>query len=363
MSKPAFPEGPGSIPLALLDLDEANPRLPDDLTDRSQPSLRVFIAESYDAIAIARSIARHGYFASEPVIVVPEKGRYVVVEGNRRLVALQLLKDPSLAQKLDDATEWDSLSEHSKIGNDVAVVVAPDRQSVAPIIGYRHISGIEPWDPYQKARFIASLVDEGMSFEQVGNIVGERTTDVAAHYRNHAIVVEAGTDFKLDIRPVVNKFGVFTRAMNSAPLREYIGAPTPKDVSVDTKPIPAGRKDNAQELISWLFGDGKDRPVIAESRNITELGEVVNSEDGLRVLRQTRDLEAAYIAAGGLRERLKSRLNNARTNLTAAREDMASYADDEEIQSLLAACADAVQELVELAGLEQIGRQTQTRPL
>ena len=79
------------------------------------------------------------------------------------------------------------------------MIVAPDRQSVAPVIGYRHISGIEPWEPYAKARFIASLVDdEQLEFQAVADLVGERSNDVAANYRNFAVVTQAQDDFGID---------------------------------------------------------------------------------------------------------------------------------------------------------------------
>ena len=63
------------------------------------------MAAAYDAITIAESIARHGYFESEPLVAVPyeaaypgekrgeRSGEYVVVEGNRRLTALRALAD------------------------------------------------------------------------------------------------------------------------------------------------------------------------------------------------------------------------------------------------------------------------------
>ncbi|GAH81158.1 unnamed protein product [marine sediment metagenome] len=68
------------------------------------------------------------------------------------------------------------------------------------------------------------------------------------------------------------------------------------------------------------------------------------------MLRETRDLEAAFIAAGGLRERLIKRLTNACNNLVAAREDIVAYVDDEDVQSLLTGCEEALQQLREPYG-------------
>jgi hypothetical protein len=339
---------PRGLPLDVLVLDSHNPRLPAEMKTADQNTLLVHILYTYDAIAVARSIAWHGYFESEPLIVIPhDHDTYLVVEGNRRLVALKILADPALAEDLDDADEWRELAEAATLPDLVPVVVARDRQDVVPIIGYRHISGIEPWEPYAKARFIASLVDDGMKFQDVANLVGEAPTSIANHYRNRAIVRQAEQDFGIDASRVVKRFGVFTRAMNSTALRAHIAAPAPSEVSAGAGPLPQSKAENVRELFSWLFGDDEHKPVIDESRNITELGTAVASEDGLAVLRSTRDLEAAYIAAGGLRDRLLRRLNMACTNLEAASEDMPAYGDDEEVQQLLARCREALQGLSE----------------
>ena len=341
---------PAELPMHQLRLDPLNLRLPEAYQGASKTQLLEYIAETYSGIEVARSIALHGYFHSEPLIVISgTEDSYIVVEGNRRLVALRILAQPDLAAELDDADEWRNLADEADLPERIPVVIVRDRQSVAPIIGYRHISGIEPWEPYPKARFIASLVeDENLEFQAVADLVGERSSDVAANYRNFAIVTQAKDDFGIDITRITRRFGVFTRAMTSLPLRTYIGAPAPADVHPGKKPLPEDSGTKAQELFSWVFGENGTNPVIGESRDITTLGQVVSSEDGLRILKETRDLEASYIAAGGLRDRLLRRLTNAHNNLEAAQEDLAAYYDDEEVQGLISRCQESLQRLVEL---------------
>ena len=62
------------IPIERLVLDSKNPRLPEDLAEEDQEALVAFIEAQYDVLTVARSIAEHGYFPSEPVIVVEEAG-------------------------------------------------------------------------------------------------------------------------------------------------------------------------------------------------------------------------------------------------------------------------------------------------
>ena len=346
--------GPATLPISKLILDVQNPRLPESLQDGTQDELLSFIAETYNAIEVARSIASHGYFASEPLIVVgQDSGDYVVVEGNRRLVALKVLADPNLLSGEDDADEWRALANSVSLPSEVPVVIASDRNAVVPVIGYRHISGIEPWEPYQKARFIADLVDrDGFDFESVANLVGERTTEIAAHYRNYRIVKQAREEFGADVSRVTGRFGVFTRAMTSLNLRAHISAPAPGDVAPKTNPLPENVSLEVTELFSWVFGDGESEPVLSDSRQISQLGRVMNTQDGLQVLRATRDLEAASIASGGLLQRLLTRLRRADSLLKAAREDYRLYRDDESVQDLIESCQVALQDLVDLDDLK-----------
>ena len=352
MSTEQFEGKRDELPIQELRLDPQNPRLPASIQQESQEALLHRIAEEYNAIEVARSIAVHGYFPSEPLIVIQQEDEVnVVVEGNRRLAALAILNEPDLANSLDDASDWTDLAAQADLPEEVPVVIAPNRQAVAPVIGYRHISGIEPWDPYAKARFIATLINEqNLEFNEVANLVGERPNEISAHYRNHEIVKQAKNDFNIDISRVTRRFGVFTRAMTSLDLRNHISAPAPSDVSPKTKPLPDDMKEQVHELLSWVFGEKGNASVISESRDITRLGKVLASEDGLRVLRQTRDLEAADVSAGGPFEKLKSHLEKAHNHLEAAREDIVMYSTDERVQKLLSDCKESLHLLVDQDG-------------
>ena len=54
------------LPIARLRLDSDNPRLPEGLQGQHQDDLAVDMALGFDAITVAKSIASHGYFTSEP---------------------------------------------------------------------------------------------------------------------------------------------------------------------------------------------------------------------------------------------------------------------------------------------------------
>jgi ParB-like nuclease domain len=164
------------LKISQLRLDPKNPRLPKGLRSQGQEAILKFIAENYEPIIVGRSIALHRYFISEPLIVLKARSdTYTVVEGNRRLVALKLLSEKKSRDLVDDP-EWEELSRRADLPRrGIPAVIATSREEIAPIIGYRHIAGIQEWDPFPKARYITQFIDgpDKLSFAQVAELVGE----------------------------------------------------------------------------------------------------------------------------------------------------------------------------------------------
>jgi hypothetical protein len=87
-----------------LFLDAENPRL-SGIGKKGTPEELVQVLWDEMAVSeVALSIAANGYFEEEPLFVIPKpprvsdeaKQQYIVVEGNRRLAAVKLLRDPEL---------------------------------------------------------------------------------------------------------------------------------------------------------------------------------------------------------------------------------------------------------------------------
>jgi hypothetical protein len=324
-----MPPIPDPVPIEVdrLLLDDRNPRLPETLRGARQDVILAHMLREYDLLRLAHSIATYGYYPSEPLIAISEgRGKYRVVEGNRRLATILTLRQPPAKAANDSWQTWKELSERGTVPDRVPVVVAGSRSDVAPIIGYRHIAGIEPWDAWAKARYIA-----------------ESESDVRSHYRNYHITREAKSRFRIDTLAVEESFGVFTRAMNSPQIRDFIDAPQPRDVKPGKPLLKARGKEPVAELFGWLFGEN---PAIAESRDISRLGRVIGSESGLAVLRRTGDLNEAEFAAGGKRDRLVKRLSAAQASLEKASDDIKAYHKDPEIVDLLEGCKTALKNLL-----------------
>ena len=117
-----------------------------------------YIARNTSITELMTAIAENGYFPGEPIIVVPREARgHSVVEGNRRLVALKLLSDPSLYPKNTRVRE---IAENAKNRPDtVPCVIFDDRAKIVNYLGYRHITGVKQWEPLAKARYIAQYFE------------------------------------------------------------------------------------------------------------------------------------------------------------------------------------------------------------
>jgi hypothetical protein len=332
---------PDPVPQTLdaLKLDRRNPRLPERLREAGPRELLEYIAKEYSLLRIARSIARNGFFTSEPLIAVREGGRnLVVVEGNRRLATLTLLTKPNVADELglDHASEWRELSESNRIPAQVPTIIVRNRREIAAVLGYRHIAGIEPWDPWAKARFIAGLIDEdGLSFAEAAREVGDDESEVRAHYRNQAIVKATERTAPAEAERARMEFGVFTRSMNSPNLRRHIGAPDSGDVQSGGQAAGRGHREEREELLKWLFGSDNAPPVIRESRDITRLGKVVNSPGGLEALRAGESLDEAEETSGGTKVRLIRRLTAAHAALLNAAVDIGRHKRDPAVRKLV----------------------------
>jgi hypothetical protein len=287
------------MPLGGLHPDSWNPRLPvDDRGKLSDDDLIVYLADRFDALVVAESIARHGYFGSEPLIVCEEDGRWLVLEGNRRLAALVGLVRPELRARFADQATWDALEpvQPLTMDTDVPVLVAGERSDADAVIGFRHIGGAMSWKPLQRALFVAHLIDgRQQSFAEVADTVGEDEESVRMLYRNQSILTGASERGRPDILELGQaRFGTYTAALNRTGLREFIGAKAIGDVRERQAQLDEPRLDDLVELFSWLYGIEGERKVIRETRELSILAEVVKAPEALAELRRTRDLDAAY---------------------------------------------------------------------
>lgn len=274
-------------------------------TFETDDDVYLYLDKMYNVFPVADSIARHGFFESEPLIAIESLTGYTVLEGNRRLAALHALANPALRKRMQPR-RWAKLPAPAQVPADVPVLVVSDRHSVAPILGFRHVTGNRAWDPYPQARYVAEMIDgeQPLLASAVADLIGRPIGEVRSFYRNFSILEQAEEQFQIDdLDRIVDEFGVWTRAMSSVGIRSYIGAPAPREVVEGEYPLAQGAGSHLATLITWLFGEprrgsaaSKDRPgrVISESRNLTDLGAVLQHPAATAELESGAPLEAAH---------------------------------------------------------------------
>jgi len=330
------------LKIGQLHLDPNNPRLPEDKQGKSEREILATLYQDFFLDELAESMSRNGYFDEEPLVGIPEKlprrlrdaephskdfldfikrreTQFTVVEGNRRLAAAKLLLDPTERDRLRIKT-WPILQE--QIAADIAVlpvIVYRTRDEIVPYLGVRHIIGIQKWDSYAKARYIAGMVQDGRTVDQVGDLIGDKQGSVNKQYLAYKLLDQAGEEFDIDLTKAKQDFSLLLLALGQGNIKQFLGLPKKiKDTDIE-EPVPQDNLSNLNDLISWVFGDSKYRPVIKESRDITNyLSHVVASFEAVNYLRDRRDLIGAYDRTDGEERMLLKYLNAANSKLEAA---------------------------------------------
>ena len=86
-----------------LRLDRGNPRLAGEAADASDEWIIARLYRSAELDELLQSISANGYLDIEPLIVIQAADALTVLEGNRRLATLRLLREPELVHRIETA--------------------------------------------------------------------------------------------------------------------------------------------------------------------------------------------------------------------------------------------------------------------
>ena len=287
-----------------IEFDKQNPRLPTTVGTKESDIIK-YLAAKTGIEDLMISIGENGFFLGEAIVVTPAKDdKYTVLEGNRRLAALKLLRDPELAGGRRSITKVSEEAE-SKPTRIPAYVVS-SRDDTLQYLGFRHISGVQRWDPLAKARYLKLLFDQASGkpedrCREIAREIGSksnfvrRSLDALAAYE--AIKERDFFDIR-DLDEESFQFGVFYTAIGNAVIASFVGVR--REDGSETYPIANPKflkKKPLQELTKWMFEkDSQGSTRLGESRNIPKLSEVIENPSTLEKLRQGVSLDSAYSA-------------------------------------------------------------------
>jgi hypothetical protein len=145
-----------------LYLDQKNIRIP--INAKAQSALIQDLFSNEDAFDLVKSFVQNDLFPDEFPIVVKEKNKLIIIEGNRRLAALKALNEPGLVPSFKEKI---SALTNPRINN-IKVVIAPSRDAAIKHIANKHtINYRRPWKPLRQAYFYKSQLENGRTIDQL----------------------------------------------------------------------------------------------------------------------------------------------------------------------------------------------------
>lgn len=290
---------PQDIDVDTLVLDAKNPRLVGaDLTETaSQDDVLLCLWREMAVEEIALSIAANGFFRHEPIYVAEESGKLVVIEGNRRLAAVQLLRDSSLRRKVG-ATDLPEISRADRDKLAKLPCIKCTREQIWQFIGFKHVNGPQNWGAYSKAQYIAWVHNTfAVQLDEIARDIGDEHATVRRHYAGLMVVEQAESAGLFDRDDRAKKHFSFSHlyvGLTYPGIRKFLGI---SDRAMgERRPVPQSHLADLGDLCVWLFGSkSKDREPVVQSQNpdLKKLDDVLKSKRGTIALRQGLPLDVS----------------------------------------------------------------------
>jgi hypothetical protein len=284
---------PQPIEVDCLYLDPNNPRLADVVTTGTQTSILQVMERDFELQPLIDSMLRNGFFWEEPLVAVLEplpelknKEVLIIIEGNRRLAALKLI------HSRDDLYGKDTSRERLK---KVPVLVRSHREETLAFVGFRHITGIIPWEAAAKAQYAIRLVKAGKSIAEISQIIGDEGKDIARWVRTQSLI-EIANSQGLKQEDAVSRSFYFSYLLTAT---DATGTKRWLEMKTDDKfgLVSNVNSVKLKKLWYWLYGSKSEEvsPVIPESRQIHKLNRILGSVNAVKELEATGNLERALV--------------------------------------------------------------------
>lgn len=313
-----------TTPLKELEFDRSNPRLAEygvSPNSTDEEVIRI-LWDAMDVRELVQSIASSGYFSHEPMIVAVEKGKKVVIEGNRRLAAVQVLADPSLAKEYG----WDvpKITAKARKALQNIPTITSTRSESWRYLGFKHVNGPAKWSSYAKAKYIADVYKKyRVPLTDIANQIGDRHRTVQRLYRGLMVIEQAERERVYDRDDRFRQRLAFSHlytGLDYDGISTFIGL---KAVDEESKsPVPKRKMRELGELCVWLYGSKRDNtPPAVQTQNpdLRRLDAVLRSREATAALRAGTDLEKAWEISRPSTSVFEEALLGAKRNLTTAR--------------------------------------------
>ena len=330
-----------AISVERLALDRDNPRFADLGTYKTEESVIAQLYAQSNLNELLMSISTVGYVDVEPLVVFAgdaEGGRLTILDGNRRVAAIRLLLKPELAKSISRETGIDikvpNISDkHRKTLTRVSVYRVESREAARELIGLRHMNGQERWGSYAMAKFAAAWhrAGNGAALENISSAIGDRSHMIRRMVMAIFVLEQAERNeiYSLSDRtnPLFN-FTLIYAALSQYSYVKHLGIENKwKELEKVQDIVPEEKYQELEDLLIWIYGSKKAgrNPIVEYYSDIKDLGEVIESPEGILELRSGKSLKDALKAIRPPDRTLAESLINARTSLREAMGSLHGY--------------------------------------
>ena len=297
---PLIPSVEPTFPVAIdrLRFDPENPRFV-DFTGNTDFEIVKFLYDDADLDELVQSISSSGYIDFEPLLVLKENDDYIVLEGNRRLGAVRLLRSPELQQELG-VTVGPLSSEIYASMDDLRVLEMQTRVQARAFIGFKHINGPHKWDSMAKAKYAAEWLKDGGDIKELSRTLGDTHNTVRRLVFGWMVLKEAEDNgYNLEQRmPKRFSFSHLYTALSRPGFRSYVGlSEDPADTPLKPNPIAPENLSKLREMMVWLYGDKNSNtsPVIkSQYPDLNRLNEVLQHKEARQFFLSRENLNEAH---------------------------------------------------------------------
>ena len=177
--------------------------------------------------------------------------------------------------------------------------------------------------------------------------IGSKAPYVEKLYVAHRLIEQSREQEIAGADVMRNSFGVLTRALQSPGITKFLGVKFPRNPKKSTNPVTAPKRD-LEDFVRWTFGTDEVKPVLEDSRDLTKWGQILESDESVRYLRNATDprFDRAYLKSGGLVQGLVDSLLAASDNLAEAVPLVRQHRSDKDVQKGVERCADYVAQIL-----------------
>ncbi len=365
-------DGVFKISVANLVLDQLNPRLYGESAGNTQTEIlqKIYKKEQINELSI--SLANNGYFAEEPIILIPENEsdfdlidhknydqfRYLVIEGNRRTSSVKLLLDKH-NEIVDTAFPKLNNNEIKLNLEKLPSIIYRKREDVDIYLSIRHITGNKKWDSYAKSKYVYDQIlkinqntrDITKAISKLSIQIGDKNNVIKKYYIYHAIFKRIEKDaIQYPSKNIKERFSLLEVSLQSGntSIAQYIGLKSFKNTDFKNQIVSDDKIENLKDITKWIFGNDEDGTgtLIKDVRNINlMLKPVLTNEEATTHLKKYNDLEGAFELTDGEENFMLGNLKKSTSNIAAILAKVKKYKNNQDFKTALSELNDTIHSL------------------